>query len=49
MPYNDDIDNNQKTIRMQRSYVNLNLKMLAQLSILDKATFSYILQDIKVK
>ena len=34
---------------LKKSSINLNLKMLAQLSILDKTTFSYILQDIKVK
>ena len=34
---------------LKKSSINLNLKMLAQLSILDKATFSYILQDINVK
>jgi large subunit ribosomal protein L20 len=32
---------------LKKSSINLNLKMLAQLSVLDKKTFSYIIQEIK--
>jgi len=32
---------------LKKSSIGLNLKMLAQLSILDKKTFSYILQEVK--
>jgi large subunit ribosomal protein L20 len=32
---------------LKKSSVELNLKMLAQLSILDKATFSYVLNEVK--
>ena len=34
---------------LKKSSIDLNLKMLAQLSILDKPTFSYILQQVKTK
>ena len=32
---------------LKKSSINLNLKMLAQLSILDKQTFNYILEEVK--
>lgn len=32
---------------LKKSSINLNLKMLAQLSVLDKKTFSYIIQEVK--
>lgn len=32
---------------LKKSSINLNLKMLAQLSILDKQTFNYILEEAK--
>jgi len=32
---------------LKKSSIELNLKMLAQLSVLDKATFSHILQEVK--
>ena len=32
---------------LKQNSINLNLKMLAQLSVLDKQTFSYILEEIK--
>ena len=34
---------------LKKSSIGLNLKMLAQLSVLDAPTFSYILQDVKSK
>jgi len=34
---------------LKKSSVGLNLKMLAQLSVLDKTTFSYILQEVTSK
>ena len=34
---------------LKKSSISLNLKMLAQLSVLDAPTFSYILQDVKSK
>ena len=34
---------------LKKSSVGLNLKMLAQLSILDKQTFSYVVNEVKVK
>jgi large subunit ribosomal protein L20 len=32
---------------LKKSSINLNLKMLAQLAVLDKKTFSYLIQEIK--
>ena len=32
---------------LKKSSINLNLKMLAQLSVLDKKTFSYLVQEVK--
>ena len=32
---------------LKKSSINLNLKMLAQLSVLDKETFSYLIQEVK--
>jgi large subunit ribosomal protein L20 len=32
---------------LKKSSVGLNLKMLAQLSVLDKTTFNYLIQEIK--
>ena len=32
---------------LKASNIDLNLKMLAQLSVLDKTTFSYLLQEVK--
>jgi large subunit ribosomal protein L20 len=32
---------------LKKSSINLNLKMLAQLSVLDKKTFSYLIQEVK--
>jgi large subunit ribosomal protein L20 len=32
---------------LKKSSINLNLKMLAQLSILDKKAFSYLVQGVK--
>ena len=32
---------------LKKSSIGLNLKMLAQLSVLDKKTFSYLLEEIK--
>ena len=34
---------------LKKSSIDLNLKMLAQLSVLDAPTFSYILQEVKTK
>ena len=34
---------------LKRSSIELNLKMLAQLSVLDKPTFSYIVQEVTTK
>ena len=34
---------------LKNSSIELNLKMLAQLSILDKKTFNYLLQEVKIK
>jgi len=34
---------------LKKSSIELNLKMLAQLSVLDSTTFTYILQDVKSK
>ena len=34
---------------LKKSSVGLNLKMLAQLSVLDKQTFSYVVNEVKVK
>ena len=34
---------------LKKSSIALNLKMLAQLSVLDKTTFSNILQEVKAK
>lgn len=40
---------NYNTLRssLKKSSVNLNLKMLAQLAVLDKKTFSHLIQEIK--
>ena len=32
---------------LKTSSINLNLKMLAQLAVLDKKTFSYLIQEVK--
>ena len=32
---------------LKKSSIELNLKMLAQLSVLDKETFSYLIQEVK--
>jgi len=32
---------------LKKASIDLNLKMLAQLSVLDKSTFTYILQEVK--
>ena len=32
---------------LKKSSINLNLKMLAQLSVLDKETLSYLIQEVK--
>jgi len=32
---------------LQKSSIDLNLKMLAQLSVFDKETFSYLVQEVK--
>ena len=32
---------------LKKSSINLNLKMLAQLSVLDKKTFNYLIQEVK--
>jgi len=32
---------------LKKSSITLNLKMLAQLSVLDKKTFNYLLQEVK--
>ena len=34
---------------LKRSSIELNLKMLAQLAVLDKPTFSYIVQEVTTK
>ena len=34
---------------LKKSSVGLNLKMFAQLSVLDKQTFSYVVNEVKVK
>jgi len=34
---------------LKRSSIELNLKMLAQLAVLDKSTFSYIVQEVTTK
>ena len=34
---------------LKKSSINLNLKMLAQLSVLDKKTFNHLVQEVKIK
>ena len=36
-------------MRLKQNSIDLNLKMLAQLSVLDKTTFDYLVQEIKIK
>ena len=42
---------NYNTLRnsLKKSSIDLNLKMLAQLSVLDKTTFNYLVQEVKIK
>lgn len=34
---------------LKKSMIGLNLKMIAQLSVLDQATFLHIMQEVKIK